>query len=174
MAIPKTANEKDSFLGLWNYYRRLIPHFAEYAEEVYKHALELKVTATEVVETAFSKLKKELWDGVAVKLSNSLWCIPERGYMLLEQSSYKPNVKNCTLRSSTVKHSMLLNATTPPMNANCWPSSKSETPSEFIFSAGDLPYAQTMLQLLQFSIPLCDQQAASRNGYWPYNDFHSL
>ena len=30
--FPKTDNEMASFLGLCNYYRRLIPHFAEYAE----------------------------------------------------------------------------------------------------------------------------------------------
>ena len=34
--FPKTGNEMASFLGLFNYYRRLIPHFAEYAEPMYK------------------------------------------------------------------------------------------------------------------------------------------
>ena len=68
--FPKTGNEMASFLGQCNYYRRLIPHFAEYAEPLYKHVIELNVTASEVLETAFAKLKDELCDGVAVKLSN--------------------------------------------------------------------------------------------------------
>ena len=37
---------------------------------MYKHVLELKVTASEVVETALAKLKDELCDGVPVKLPN--------------------------------------------------------------------------------------------------------
>ena len=37
---------------------------------MYKEVLELKVTASEVWETAFAKLKDELCDGVAVKLAN--------------------------------------------------------------------------------------------------------
>ena len=60
MAIPKTANEKDSFLGLWNYYRRLIPHFAVYGEALYTQLLEVKVTASEVLEKAFLKVKDEV------------------------------------------------------------------------------------------------------------------
>ena len=60
-----------SFLGLCNYYRRMIPHFAEYAEPLYKLVVEVKVTASEVLSTAFAKLKDELCDGVAVKLPNT-------------------------------------------------------------------------------------------------------
>ena len=66
----KTGNEMASFLGLCNYYRRLIPHFAEDAEPLYKQVLDLKVMASELVETDFRKLKDPLGDGVAVKLSN--------------------------------------------------------------------------------------------------------
>ena len=68
--FPKTGNQMASFLGLCNFYRRLIPHFAAYAEPLYKQVLELKVTASEVLETAFAKLKDKLCDGVAVKLPN--------------------------------------------------------------------------------------------------------
>ena len=64
--FPKTGNEMASFLGLCNYYRRLIPPFAEYAEPLYRQVLELKVPASEVLEMAFAKLKDELCDGVAV------------------------------------------------------------------------------------------------------------
>ena len=60
-----------SFLGLGNYYRRLIAHFAEYAELLYKNLLELKVPSSEVLEMAFAKLKDELCDGVAVMLPNA-------------------------------------------------------------------------------------------------------
>ena len=50
---------------------RKIQYFGEYAEQLYKEVLGLKVTATELMETASSKLKDELCDGIAVKLSNS-------------------------------------------------------------------------------------------------------
>ena len=43
---------------------------AEDAEQLYKQVLELKVTASEVLETALTKLKDELCDGVALKLPN--------------------------------------------------------------------------------------------------------
>ena len=59
-----------SFLGLCNYYRRLIPHLEEYAESLYKQVLELKVTISEMLETAFAKLKDEPCDGIAVRLPN--------------------------------------------------------------------------------------------------------
>ena len=68
--FPKTGNEMASLLGLCNYFRRLIPHFGEYAEPLYKQVLELKVPASEVVESAFAKLKDDLCDGVTVKLPN--------------------------------------------------------------------------------------------------------
>ena len=56
----KRSNDMASFLGLCNYYRRLIPHFAEYDEPLYKQVLELKVTASEVLEKAFLKVKDEV------------------------------------------------------------------------------------------------------------------
>ena len=59
-----------SFLGLCNYYRRLIPHFAEWAEPMYKKVLESKVLSSEVFQTAFAKLKGELCDSVALQLPN--------------------------------------------------------------------------------------------------------
>ena len=68
--FPKTDNEMASFLGLCNFYRRLMPHFADYANPLYKKVLELKVKASDVLETAFAKLKDELCDGVEVKLPN--------------------------------------------------------------------------------------------------------
>ena len=34
--FSKTGNEMASFLGLCYYYRRMFPHFAEYAEPLYK------------------------------------------------------------------------------------------------------------------------------------------
>ena len=58
------------FLGLCNYYRRLIPHFAEWAEPLCKQVLEGKVLSSEVLETAFAKLKGELCDSVALQLPN--------------------------------------------------------------------------------------------------------
>ena len=60
--FPKTGKEMASFLGMCNYYRSLISHFAEYVEPLYKLVLELKVTASELLEMAFAKLKDELCD----------------------------------------------------------------------------------------------------------------
>ena len=43
---------------------------AEDAEPLYKQMLEPKVTASEVLETAFAKLKDDLCDGVPLKFPN--------------------------------------------------------------------------------------------------------
>ena len=40
--FPTTGTEMASFLGLCNYYRRLIPHFADDAVPLYKHTAELR------------------------------------------------------------------------------------------------------------------------------------
>ena len=123
--FPTSGNEMASFLGLYNYYRCLIPHFAEYAEPIYKQVLELKVTAAAVLETAFAKLKDELCDGVALKLPN-----PDKPFVMDTYASIhavgavllQSEGKSSTPRSFTVKHSMLLKAITPPTNVNCWQS----------------------------------------------------
>ena len=63
--------QRDGFLPRrLHYYRRIIPHFALYAEIVYKQMLEVKQTVSEVLQTAVAKFKDELLDGVAVKFAN--------------------------------------------------------------------------------------------------------
>ena len=59
-----------SFLGLCNYYRRLIPYFAEWAVPLYKQVLETQVMSSEVLERAFAKLKGDLSNSVALQLPN--------------------------------------------------------------------------------------------------------
>ena len=49
----------------------MFPHFLENAGPLYKEVRELMATIWEVLETAFGKLKEELYDGVAVKLVNA-------------------------------------------------------------------------------------------------------
>ena len=77
--IPKIGNQMASFVRLCNYYRRLIPHFAEYAEPLYRQVLELRVTASDVLETAFAKLKHELCDVVGIPLPN-----PDKPFLVVE------------------------------------------------------------------------------------------
>ena len=67
---PKTVNVIDSFLGMSNYYRRLRQYFTDYAVIPYKELLELNVTAAVVLKMAFTTLKDEICDDVAVKLPN--------------------------------------------------------------------------------------------------------
>ena len=70
MAFPQNRH-KDGFIpGPVLLFRRLIPHFAEYAEPLYEEMLQLNVTPSEVLVWAFDMLKDELWDGVAIQLPN--------------------------------------------------------------------------------------------------------
>ena len=58
-----------SFLGLCNYYRRLIPLFAEDAEPLYKEVPQLKVRVSELLQTAFAKLNEHIRNGVGLRFS---------------------------------------------------------------------------------------------------------
>ena len=71
-----------SFLGLCNYYRRLIPHFADDAVPLYKQTTELRVLPTPELSDAFVKLKSDLCDSVALKLPN-----PEKPFVLETDAS---------------------------------------------------------------------------------------
>ena len=60
--FPGTGLEMLSFLGLCNYYRRLIEHFAEWAVPLYAVSQENEITKTPELEVAFEKLKTAVCD----------------------------------------------------------------------------------------------------------------
>ena len=68
--VTDAGNEMATFPRLCYYYRRLIPHFAECAEPLYKQVLETKVLSSEVLATAFANLKGDLCDSVALQMPN--------------------------------------------------------------------------------------------------------
>ena len=57
-----------SFLGLGNYYRKLIPHFSEWAAPLYKSSRETQIFSTPELEEAFKNLKTAACDVVAIKI----------------------------------------------------------------------------------------------------------
>ena len=57
MAFPATGLEMLSFLGLCNYYRKLIPHFSEWAAPLDKISRDTKIEITEDLTEPFEKLK---------------------------------------------------------------------------------------------------------------------
>ena len=122
-AFPKTGNEMASDIGLCTNFQRLIPHFAEYAETLNKNLLEIKVTSSDALETAFGKLKGERSDGAALGLP-----CPDKTFVVETDASenavgavlIQSEGKSYNLRSSRAKHSMLLNEINPTTNANCW------------------------------------------------------
>jgi hypothetical protein len=56
--FPRTGTGILSFLGFCNYYRRLIPHFAEWAAPLYAVSREVEVWETPELLEAFGKLKE--------------------------------------------------------------------------------------------------------------------
>ena len=88
-----------------------------------EHVLELKLTASEVLQTSFAKIKEELSDGVTGKLSNQekMFLVESEPRIHAVGASFsKVKVKRFNLRSSTVKRAMLLTAISPPKKGNCW------------------------------------------------------
>ena len=79
---PTTGTEMASFIGLWNYYRLLIPHFAEDAVHFYKETAHLRVLSTPRLSTALAKLKSDVSVSVALTLPN-----PQKPYVLETDAS---------------------------------------------------------------------------------------
>ena len=153
--FTKTGNEMASFLGLCKYYRSLIPHFAEYPEPLYKKVLELNVTASEVLETAFAKVKDELCDGVDVKLLN-----PDKPFVVETDATIHAVGAVLLQREGedeypTLFYSQALN--TAQRNYSTYEREllavvKACDAFRVYFSVGNSPYARTMLRFLQSSI----------------------
>ena len=80
--FPNTGVEMASFLGLCNYYRRLIPHYAEAAVPLYKQTNENAIVASDELRASFAALKKELCDSVSVRIPN-----PERPFIVETDAS---------------------------------------------------------------------------------------
>ena len=57
-----------SFLGLCNYYRKLIPHFSEWAAPLYSVSRETKIFSTAQLEKPFKKLKEAACEVRSIKI----------------------------------------------------------------------------------------------------------
>ena len=68
--FPKTGNDMLSFLGVCNYYRRLISHFAEHSASLYAVAQLPEIAETENLKNDFEKLKESICALTFLKLPN--------------------------------------------------------------------------------------------------------
>ena len=66
-----------SFLGLYNYYRDLIPAFAHISDAVYKVSRADEISWTEALESKFEELKQQLFQPRIVRLPD-----PDRHFIL--------------------------------------------------------------------------------------------
>ena len=80
--FPATGTDMVSLLGIWNNYRRLIPHCSVKAVSLYKHTTELRVFPTPELTDAFAKVKSDLCDSISLKLPN-----PEKPIVLQTDAS---------------------------------------------------------------------------------------
>ena len=80
--FPTTGTQMASFLGLCNYYPRIIPHLVDDAVTVYKQTMELRVLPMPELSDSFPKLNSYLCDSVALKLPN-----PEKPFLLETDAS---------------------------------------------------------------------------------------
>ena len=65
---PETGNGLLSFLGFCNYYRRLIPHFAELSAPLYAVAQQKKIDMNAILLDAFVKLKDAMCATVSLRI----------------------------------------------------------------------------------------------------------
>ena len=68
VACPTDGKRDGVVPRLCNYYRRLIPHFADEAVPLYRKTTELRVLPTPELSDAFAQLKIDLCDSVGLKL----------------------------------------------------------------------------------------------------------
>ena len=67
-----------SFLGLCNYYRKLIPHFADLSLPLYELTSQTKIDMTSELLNAFDALKTAMCSTAALRISDpTLPCILE-------------------------------------------------------------------------------------------------
>ena len=80
--FPTTGRDMASFLGLCSYYRKLIAHFADLSDILYKVSRESKIEATIELEEKFAQLKQELCDSIALRLPD-----PAKSFILETDAS---------------------------------------------------------------------------------------
>ena len=139
------------------------------SQPLYKPVLELIVTASDVDERSVAKLKDELCDGIAVKLPN-----PNKPFAVhttesiqaFMQSFSNAKGKRCILRSSLVKHSMLLNLNYSSYDRELLAVLKACNAFRVYLVIGNLAYALTKMHIARSSIPLGFHQVVSRIGCW--------
>ena len=79
---PATGKELAGFLGLCNYYRSLVPAFADTSDALYKAAKTSAVNWTPELSAAFEDLKSKLLDHPVVQLPN-----PQKDFILETDAS---------------------------------------------------------------------------------------
>ena len=80
--FPTTRHDMQSFLGLCNYYRHLIPELAMHADPLYKSTKDKKIEPTTELTTAFQTVKDVFIKIPTVKIPN-----PERPFILVPNGS---------------------------------------------------------------------------------------
>ena len=68
--FPKNRTEMQSFLGLCNYYRRLVPDFGDTAKPLYSATAAPKIIENSELRQIFEKLKEKLCAIPVVRLPN--------------------------------------------------------------------------------------------------------
>ena len=80
--LPKTGTDMLSYLGFWNYYRALIPHFAELAVPLYPLGQASQIDWTPEQERAFDALRQALINAAILRLPD-----PSRPFILETDAS---------------------------------------------------------------------------------------
>ena len=80
--FPSTGIEMLSFLGLCNYYRKLIPHFANWASSLYKVSRDSQIFLTPELEKSFENLKNAACNIPSIKIPD-----PEKPFIVETDAS---------------------------------------------------------------------------------------
>ena len=68
--FPQTGHDMASFLGLCNYYRKLIPKMAEYAASLYQSATQTIIDETLTLRKDFDSLKQAACNVPTMRIPN--------------------------------------------------------------------------------------------------------
>ena len=80
--LPKTGTDMLSYLGFCNYYRALIPHFAELAVPLYPFGQAVQIDWSPELERAFDALRQALINAEILRLPD-----PSRPFILETDTS---------------------------------------------------------------------------------------
>ena len=80
--MPSTGLEMLSFLGLCNYYRNLIPHFADFASPLYAVGRDREIKLSQTISENFEKLKLAACRVPSIRIPN-----PDKPFILETDAS---------------------------------------------------------------------------------------